>query len=72
MHPTQGRMLAIPQVYGGSQSFNTINSLRILGRWMRIFTIPNQSSIPKVYIYFPDEGQPGDQRLLSSSNRDRL
>ncbi|CAK44750.1 LOW QUALITY PROTEIN: uncharacterized protein An04g07690 [Aspergillus niger] len=72
MHPTQGRMLAIPQVYGGSQSFNTINSLRILGRWMRIFTIPNQSSIPKVYIYFPDEGQPGDQRLLSSSNRDRV
>ncbi|KAJ5564731.1 hypothetical protein N7513_000973 [Penicillium frequentans] len=72
VRPTQGRTLAIAQVCGGSQSFNAVNSLRILGRWMRMFTIPNQSSIPKAYTQFPDEGQPGDQRLLPSGNRDRL
>ncbi|KAI2910061.1 hypothetical protein CBS63078_4193 [Aspergillus niger] len=72
VRPTQGRTLAIAQVCGGSQSFNAVNSLRILGRWMRMFTIPNQSSIPKAYTHFPDEGQPGDQRLLPSGNRDRL
>ncbi|KAI2876747.1 hypothetical protein CBS11852_10401 [Aspergillus niger] len=72
VRPTQGRTLAIAQVCGGSQSFNAVNSLRILGRWMRMFTIPNQSSIPKAYTHFPDEGQPGDQRLISSGNRDRL
>ncbi|KAE8369546.1 flavo protein-like protein [Aspergillus caelatus] len=72
IRPTQGRTLAIAQVCGGSQSFNAVNSLRILGRWMRMFTIPNQSSIPKAYTQFPDEGQPGDQRLMPSSNRDRL
>ncbi|KKA20379.1 Arsenic resistance protein ArsH [Rasamsonia emersonii CBS 393.64] len=72
IRPTQGRTLAIVQVCGGSQSFNTVNSLRILGRWMRMFTIPNQSSIPKAYTHFPDEGQPGDQRLMPSGNRDRL
>lgn len=72
IRPTQGRTLAIAQVCGGSQSFNAVNSLRILGRWMRMFTIPNQSSIPKAYTHFPDEGQPGDQRLISSGNRDRL
>ncbi|KAL4912997.1 flavoprotein-like protein [Aspergillus aurantiobrunneus] len=72
VRPTQGRTLAIGQVCGGSQSFNAVNSLRILGRWMRMFTIPNQSSIPKAYTQFPDEGQPGDQRLQASSNRDRL
>lgn len=72
VRPTQGRTLAIAQVSGGSQSFNAVNSLRILGRWMRMFTIPNQSSIPKAYTQFPDEGQPEDQRLLPSSNRDRL
>ncbi|KAL4926368.1 arsenic resistance protein ArsH [Aspergillus undulatus] len=72
VRPTQGRTLAIAQVCGGSQSFNAVNSLRILGRWMRMFTIPNQSSIPRAYTQFPDEGQPGDQRLMPSSNRDRL
>ncbi|KNG85336.1 arsenic resistance protein ArsH [Aspergillus nomiae NRRL 13137] len=72
IRPTQGRTLAIAQVCGGSQSFNAVNSLRILGRWMRMFTIPNQSSIPKAYTQFPDEGQPGDQRLMPSGNRDRL
>ncbi|KAK1148479.1 hypothetical protein N8T08_009484 [Aspergillus melleus] len=72
VRPTQGRTLAIAQVCGGSQSFNAVNSLRILGRWMRMFTIPNQSSIPQAYTHFPDEGQPGDQRLKPSGNRDRL
>ncbi|KAJ5720134.1 arsenic resistance protein ArsH [Penicillium malachiteum] len=72
VRPTQGRTLAIAQVCGGSQSFNAVNSLRLLGRWMRMFTIPNQSSIPKAYTQFPDEGQEGDRRLLPSGNRDRL
>ncbi|KAI2869585.1 hypothetical protein CBS63078_9178 [Aspergillus niger] len=72
VRPTQGRTLAIAQVCGGSQSFNAVNSLRLLGRWMRMFTIPNQSSIPKAYTHFPDEGELGDQRLMPSSNRDRL
>ncbi|KAJ5374675.1 hypothetical protein N7517_006681 [Penicillium concentricum] len=72
VRPTQGRTLAIAQVCGGSQSFNTVNSLRILGRWMRMFAIPNQSSIPKAYTQFLNEGQPGDQRLMPSGNRDRL
>ncbi|KAK2754292.1 hypothetical protein FQN54_007172 [Arachnomyces sp. PD_36] len=72
VRPTQGRTLAIAQVCGGSQSFNAVNSLRILGRWMRMFTIPNQSSIPKAYTHFPDEGAPGDQHLMASDNRARL
>ncbi|KAJ5638058.1 hypothetical protein N7490_007937 [Penicillium lividum] len=72
VRPTQGRTLAIAQVCGGSQSFNAVNSLRILGRWMRMFTIPNQSSIPRACTQFPDEGQLEDQRLLPSGNRDRL
>lgn len=72
VRPTQGRTLGIAQVSGGSQSFNAVNSLRLLGRWMRMFTITNQSSIPKAYTHFPDEGQLGDQRLLPSPNRDRL
>ncbi|KAJ5542798.1 hypothetical protein N7535_005221 [Penicillium sp. DV-2018c] len=72
VRPTQGRTLAIAQVCGGSQSFNAVNSLRILGRWMRMFTIPNQSSIPRAYTQFPDEGQSEDQRLMPSGNRDRL
>lgn len=53
---TQGKTLAIMQVCGGSQSFNTVNSLRILGRWMRMITIPNQSSIPKAYLEFEENG----------------
>ncbi|KAK2865117.1 hypothetical protein FQN49_003895 [Arthroderma sp. PD_2] len=72
VRPTQGRTLAIAQVSGGSQSFNCVNSLRILGRWMRMFVIPNQSSIPKAYTQFPDEGEPNDQRLKPSDNRGRL
>ncbi|KAL9125910.1 MAG: hypothetical protein Q9175_008005 [Cornicularia normoerica] len=73
VRPTQGRTLAIAQVSGGSQSFNTVNSLRILGRWMRMFTIPNQSSIPKAYTQFTqEEGADEGDRLTSSGNRDRL
>jgi arsenical resistance protein ArsH len=49
VRPTQGRTLAVMQVSAGSQSFNSVNTLRILGRWMRMFTIPNQSSIAKAY-----------------------
>lgn len=49
VRPTQGKTLAVMQVSGGSQSFNTVNQLRILGRWMRMITIPNQSSIPKAF-----------------------
>lgn len=73
VRPTQGRTLAIAQVSGGSQSFNTVNTLRILGRWMRMFAIPNQSSIPMAYKQFtgPEEAE-GGSRLLPSSNRDRL
>lgn len=57
MRPTQGKTLAVMQVCGGSQSFNTVNQLRILGRWMRLCTIPNQSSVPKVFNEFTDEGR---------------
>ncbi|KAH8125993.1 hypothetical protein FP744_10006203 [Trichoderma asperellum] len=70
VRPTQGRTLAIAQVSGGSQSFNAVNSLRILGRWMRMFTIPNQSSVPKAYTQFTSEAEGG--RMIPSSNRDRL
>ncbi|KAF2687105.1 arsenate resistance ArsH [Lentithecium fluviatile CBS 122367] len=73
VRPTQGRTLAIAQVSGGSQSFNTVNSLRILGRWMRMFAIPNQSSIPKAYTQFTDaDAAEGGSRLMPSGNRDRL
>ncbi|KAG7285857.1 hypothetical protein NEMBOFW57_008151 [Staphylotrichum longicolle] len=74
VRPTQGRTLAIAQVNGGSQSFNAVNSLRILGRWMRMFTIPNQSSIPKAWTHFTDADDPvdGGSRLKPSSNRERL
>ncbi|KAK4198915.1 flavoprotein-like protein [Triangularia verruculosa] len=74
VRPTQGRTLAIAQVNGGSQSFNAVNSLRILGRWMRMFTIPNQSSIPQAWTHFTDADDPvdGGSRLKPSSNRDRL
>ncbi|RSL89775.1 hypothetical protein CEP51_001098 [Fusarium floridanum] len=70
VRPTQGRTLAIAQVSGGSQSFNAVNSLRILGRWMRMFVIPNQSSVPKAYTQFTSE--PEGSRMIASSNRDRL
>ncbi|KAH6604037.1 NADPH-dependent FMN reductase ArsH [Trichoderma cornu-damae] len=70
VRPTQGRTLAVAQVSGGSQSFNAVNSLRILGRWMRMFTIPNQSSVPKAYTQFTPEAE--GSRMMPSSNRDRL
>jgi arsenic resistance protein ArsH len=54
VRPTQGRTLAVMQVCGGSQSFNTVNQLRVLGRWMRMFTIPNQSSVAKAWTEFED------------------
>lgn len=67
IRPTQGRTLAVMQVSGGSQSFNAVNTLRILGRWMRMFTIPNQSSVAKAYEQFEDDG-----RMKDSSYRDRV
>lgn len=57
VRPTQGRTLAVMQVSGGSQSFNAVNSLRVLGRWMRMITIPNQSSVPMAYTEFDDTGR---------------
>ncbi len=75
VRPTQGKTLAIMQVNGGSQSFNTVNQLRILGRWMRMLTIPNQSSIPKAFLEFEDSvndaGQP-IKRMKSSAYYLRL
>ena len=56
IRPTQGKTLAVMQVSGGSQSFNAVNQLRILGRWMRLMTIPNQSSVPKAYEQFDEAG----------------
>ena len=67
VRPTQGRTLAVMQVSGGSQSFNTVNTLRLLGRWMRMFTIPNQSSVPRAYEQFDETG-----RMLAGSNYDRV
>lgn len=57
VRPTQGRTLAVMQVCGGSQSFNVVNALRQLGRWMRMVTIPNQSSVPKAWQEFDDDGR---------------
>jgi len=67
VRPTQGKTLAVMQVEGGSQSFNTVNLMRQMGRWMRMFTIPNQSSIPKAYQEFTEDGQ-----LKDSSFRNRV
>lgn len=67
VRPTQGRTLAVMQVSGGSQSFNAVNTLRLLGRWMRMFTIPNQSSVPKAYEQFDDAG-----RMLPGPLYDRV
>ena len=53
---TQGKILALMQVSGGSQSFNSVNQMRVLGRWMRMITIPNQSSIPKAFLEFHEDG----------------
>jgi len=57
VRPTQGKTLAVMQVSGGSQSFNAVNQLRVLGRWMRMITIPNQSSVAKAYEQFDDDGR---------------
>jgi arsenic resistance protein ArsH len=67
VRPTQGRTLAVMQVSGGSQSFNAVNTMRILGRWMRMFTIPNQSSVAKAYQEFNEEGT-----MKDSPYRDRV
>lgn len=60
MRPTQGKTLAVMQVCGGSQSFNAVNQMRILGRWMRMVTIPNQSSVPKAFNEFDEDGRMHD------------
>lgn len=57
IRPTQGKTLALMQVSGGSQSFNAVNQMRVLGRWMRMITIPNQSSVAKVFNEFDEEGR---------------
>lgn len=57
VRPTQGKTLAVMQVCGGSQSFNAVNQMRILGRWMRMVTIPNQSSVAKAFLEFDDNGR---------------
>src|SRR5690606_8119656 len=67
VRPTQGRTLAVMQVSGGSQSFNVVNALRVLGRWMRMVTIPNQSSVPKAWQEFDADG-----RMKPSAYYDRV
>jgi len=67
VRPSQGKTLAVMQVCGGSQSFNAVNQMRILGRWMRMFTIPNQSSVAKAWQEFDKEG-----RMKPSSYYDRI
>jgi len=67
VRPTQGRTLAVMQVAGGSQSFNAVNAMRLLGRWMRMVTIPNQSSVPKAFELFDAEG-----RLPAGPHYERL
>lgn len=67
VRPTQGKTLAVMQVCGGSQSYNAVNTLRVLGRWMRMFTIPNQSSVPKAYQEFNEDGT-----MKDSPYRDRV
>jgi len=67
VRPTQGKTLAIMQVCGGSQSFNAVNQMRVIGRWMRMITIPNQSSVPKAWLEFGD-----DNRMKPSSFYDRI
>ena len=67
VRPTQGKTLAVMQVCGGSQSFNAVNQLRILGRWMRLITIPNQSSVAKAFLEFEDSG-----RMKPSAYYDRV
>jgi arsenic resistance protein ArsH len=67
VRPTQGKTLAVMEVCGGSQSFNAVNQLRILGRWMRMITIPNQSSVAKAFLEFEADG-----RMKPSAYYDRV
>jgi arsenic resistance protein ArsH len=67
VRPTQGKTLAVMQVSGGSQSFNAVNQMRVLGRWMRMITIPNQSSVAKAFQEFDDDG-----RMKPSAYYDRV
>ena len=67
MRPTQGRTLAVMQVSAGSQSFNSVNTLRVLGRWMRMVTIPNQSSVAKAFAEFDES-----DRMKPSAYYDRI
>ena len=67
VRPTQGRTLAVMQVSGGSQSFNAVNGLRLLGRWMRMITVPNQSSVAKAWQEFDEAG-----RMKPSAYYDRI
>ncbi|MBX2839479.1 MAG: arsenical resistance protein ArsH [Gammaproteobacteria bacterium] len=67
VRPTQGKTLAVMQVNGGSQSFNAVNQLRVLGRWMRMITIPNQSSVPKAFTEFDE-----DDRMKPSAYYNRV
>jgi arsenical resistance protein ArsH len=67
VRPTQGKTLAVMEVSGGSQSFNAVNQMRLLGRWMRMITIPNQSSVAKAFMEFDDAG-----RMKPSAYYDRV
>ncbi len=67
VRPTQGKTLVVMQVSGGSQSFNAVNQMRVLGRWMRMLTIPNQSSVAKAFMEFGD-----DDRMKPSAYFDRV
>lgn len=67
IRPTQGKTLALMQVCGGSQSFNAVSQMRVLGRWMRMFVIPNQSSVPKAFLEFDEAG-----RMRPSAYYDRV
>ena len=67
VRPSQGKTLALMQVSGGSQSFNALNQMRVLGRWMRMFTIPNQSSVAKAFLEFDEAG-----RMKPSAYYDRV
>jgi arsenic resistance protein ArsH len=67
VRPTQGKTLAVMQISGGSQSFNAVNQLRVLGRWMRMLTVPNQSSVAKAFMEFDEAG-----RMKPSAYYDRV
>ena len=67
VRPTQAKTLAVMQVSGGSQSFNAVSQLRVLGRWMRMLTIPNQSSVAKAFLEFDEDG-----RMKPSAYYDRM